>query len=73
MVALTDQWSAIFIKKENGEKFIVEDVYVHWYKGWYYIALAVNSNNSHVFISWDINSGIEENICNFTKNIIDIY
>ena len=45
-----------FIEIETGVEFIVENVYAHWYKGWYYLALAVNSERSHASITWNINS-----------------
>ena len=45
-----------FVSKETGVKFTVDDVYVHWFKGWYFVALARNSGNSHVGITWDINT-----------------
>ena len=45
-----------FIQNETGAKFTVDDVYVHWYKGWYFMALARNEHNSHTSISWDINT-----------------
>ena len=45
-----------FRRKEDGMIFTVDNVYVHWYMGWYYMALARNSENSHGQISWNINS-----------------
>jgi hypothetical protein len=54
-----------YIKKETGEEFVVDDVYVHWMEGWYYIALARNSINSHASITWNINSKGEFSIDNY--------
>lgn len=45
----------VFINEE-GIEHTVETVYAHWYKGWYYLALAVDMNCSHAQISWNINS-----------------
>lgn len=43
-------------RKFNGEKLIVDDVHVHWFKGWYFIAFARDKGNSHTAITWDINT-----------------
>ena len=45
-----------FVKIETGEEYVVDNVYVHWWQGWYFIALARNKGNSHVSITWNINS-----------------
>ena len=50
----------IFLRKENGEEYFVDDVYVHWFKGWYFVALARDKGNSHTSISWNINSDLED-------------
>jgi hypothetical protein len=49
-----------FIKKSNGEKYTVDDVYVHWWEGWYFVALAVNTKGSHASITWNINSKLTD-------------
>lgn len=49
-----------FIRKETGEEYIVDDVYVHWWNGWYFMALARDKRNSHTSISWNINSTLED-------------
>ena len=48
-----------FRRRFNGERFTVDNVYVHWYQGWYYVALARNKGNSHTSITWNINSSKE--------------
>ena len=58
----------IFVRKEDGEEFVVENVYVHYYEGYYYVALAKNKYNSHCCIHWNINSEMDiENINNYYK------
>ena len=50
----------IFIKKETNVEFSVDSVYVHyWDGGYYYVALARNSENSHAGITWNINCPLE--------------
>ena len=49
-----------FIRKENGEQYVVDDVYVHWWNGWYFMALARDKGNSHTSISWNINSDLDD-------------
>lgn len=48
----------IFTK--NGEDFLVDDVYVHWWEGWYYVASMRNSKNSHYQMTWNINSKLTD-------------
>ena len=49
------------VRIEDGEEFVIENVYAHWYKGWYYMALIRDKNNSHGQLNWNINSEIEMN------------
>jgi len=49
-----------FICKETGVKYVVDNVYVHWYHGWYFMALARNPENSHGSITWNINSDLND-------------
>jgi len=58
-----------FINRKTGKIYTVDDVYVHWFKGWYFVALARNENNSHGCITWNINATLK----NFSiKNYIKI-
>lgn len=50
----------VFRRRFNGEIFTVDDVYVQWYGGWYFVALARNKGNSHTQITWNINSNLGE-------------
>ncbi len=45
-----------FRRKFTGERFTVDNVYVHWFNGFYFVALARNAGNSHTSITWDINT-----------------
>ena len=56
----------IFTDNETGREWSVDDVYVHWYDGWYFVALARNSENSHSSITWNINSSTGDNIEHYT-------
>ena len=53
-----------FISLEDDVDFIVDDVYVHWFYGYYYVALARNKHNSHTQIICSINCTI-----NWMENI----
>ena len=49
-----------FISLDSGNEFVVENVYAHYYRGWYYMAMAHNSERSTALISWNINSEVKD-------------
>ena len=52
-----------FVQIESGVDFIVQNVYAHYYKGWYFFALTINKEQSSAGIYWNINSETDiENI-----------
>ena len=50
-----------FVQIESGVEFIVQNVYAHYYKGWYFFALTINKEQSSAGIYWNINSEKTEN------------
>lgn len=42
------------IDKESGEKYSIDDVYLHWYYGWYFVASIRDKNNSHSQMRWNV-------------------
>jgi len=58
------------IDNETNEKYVIDDVYLHWYYGWYFVASIRNSENSHSQFTWSVTEN-EYGESTFQKYTVD--